>query len=57
MFALYSMARENEGEMGGLRAAYYLVIFPAGMFLAQVYTEGLFVGLSFGALTLAQKKQ
>jgi Gpi18-like mannosyltransferase len=57
MFALYSMARENEGEMGGLRAAYYLVIFPAGMFLAQVYTEGLFVGLSFGALALAQKKK
>jgi hypothetical protein len=57
MFALYSMARENDGEKGGLRAAYYLVIFPAGMFLAQVYTEGLFVGLSFGALALAQKKQ
>lgn len=56
MFALYSMAHENEGELGGLRAAYYLVIFPAGMFLAQVYTEGLFVGLSFGALALAQKK-
>lgn len=57
MFALYSMARDREGEMGGLRAAYYLVIFPAGMFLAQVYTEGLFVGLSFGALALARKRQ
>lgn len=57
MFALYSMACENDGEMGGLRAAFYLVIFPAGMFLAQVYTEGLFLGLSFGALALAQKKR
>jgi hypothetical protein len=56
MFALYFMARENEGDLDGLRAAYYLVIFPAGMFLAQVYTEGFFVGLSFGALALAQKK-
>ncbi len=57
MFALYSMARDNEGEMGGVRAAFYLLIFPAGMFLAQVYTEGLFVGLSFGALALARKKK
>jgi hypothetical protein len=57
MFALYSMARESEGELGGVRAAFYLVIFPAGMFLAQVYTEGLFIGLSFGALALAQKKK
>jgi hypothetical protein len=57
MFALYSMARENDGEMGGVRAAFYLLIFPAGMFLAQVYTEGLFVGLSFGALALARKKK
>ncbi len=57
MFALYSMAKEREGELGGVRAAFYLLIFPAGMFLAQVYTEGLFVGLSFGALALAQKKK
>jgi hypothetical protein len=57
MFALYSMARESEEEMSGLRAAFYLLIFPAGMFLAQVYTEGLFLGLSFGALAMAQKKK
>ncbi len=57
MFALYSMTSEDEGEMGGVRAAFYLVIFPAGMFLAQVYTEGLFLGLSFGTLALAQKKK
>jgi hypothetical protein len=57
MFALYSMAREKEGESDGVRAAFYLLIFPAGMFLAQVYTEGLFLGLSFGTLALAQKKK
>ncbi len=57
MLALYSLARERDGEGGGLRAAFYLVIFPAGMFLAQVYTEGLFLGLSFGALALASRKK
>jgi hypothetical protein len=55
MFALYDMAGEHEGEAGGVRAAFYLLIFPAGMFLAQVYTEGLFLGLSFGALALARR--
>lgn len=57
MLALYSLARERQEEPGGIRAAFYLVIFPAGMFLAQVYTEGLFLGLSFGALALARKKK
>jgi Gpi18-like mannosyltransferase len=57
MAALYSMAWQSEGEMGGVRAAFYLLIFPAGMFLAQVYTEGLFLGLSFGTIALAQNKK
>ncbi len=57
MVALYSIARETEGEQGGVRAAFYLLIFPAGIFLAQVYTEGLFLGLSFGALALARNKK
>ncbi|MBW1804022.1 MAG: hypothetical protein JRJ85_25225, partial [Deltaproteobacteria bacterium] len=49
MLALYDLGRDELGESGGLRAAFYLLIWPAGMFLAQVYTEGLFLGLSFGA--------
>ncbi len=57
MLALYDMARDAEGESGGVRAAFYLLIFPAAMFLAQVYTEGLFLGLSFGALALARRKR
>jgi Gpi18-like mannosyltransferase len=57
MFALHDMARDSEGEAGGIRAAFYLLIFPAAMFLAQVYTEGLFLGLSFGALALARRKR
>ncbi len=43
----------TEGD--GLRAAFYLLIFPTGFFLAQVYTEGLFTGLAFGSLALARR--
>jgi hypothetical protein len=57
MIALYDLARTEMGESTGLRAAFYLLIWPAGMFLAQVYTEGLFLGLSFGALTLARRRR
>ena len=56
MLALYDMAHEELGETGGLRAAFYLLIFPAGFFLAMVYTEGLFVGLAFGALALIKRQ-
>jgi hypothetical protein len=52
MVALYDLARARLGDEGGLRAAFYLLIFPSSFFLAQVYTEGLFIGLAFGALAL-----
>jgi hypothetical protein len=55
--ALHSLAWDKFGEQGALRPAFYLLVFPTGMFLAQVYTEGLFVGLAFGSLAfLARKK-
>ena len=57
MLALYDLAHEELGEAGGMRAAFYLLIFPAGFFLAMVYTEGLFVGLAFGALALIKRQQ
>jgi len=55
MFALYELAKNELGEEGGLRAAFYLIIFPSGFFLAQVYTEGLFVGLAFTSLALLRR--
>lgn len=55
MLALYQLAKDELGEDGGLRAAFYLVIFPSGFFLAQVYTEGLFVGLAFWSLLMARR--
>jgi hypothetical protein len=39
MIALYDLARAEMGESTGLRAAFYLLIWPAGMFPAQVYTK------------------
>jgi hypothetical protein len=57
MLALYQLAKDELGEEGGLRAAFYLVIFPSGFFLAQVYTEGLFIGLAFWSLLMARRKR
>lgn len=56
MLALYDLTRHSLGEAGALRAAYYLIIFPTGFFLIQVYTEGLFVGLAFGCLAMLKRK-
>ncbi len=57
MFALYDMTKDSLGEEGGLRAAFYLIIFPTGFFLVQVYTEGVFVGLVFGCLAMLRRRQ
>jgi hypothetical protein len=57
LLALADLARPWLEESGGLRAAFYLLIFPTGFFLAQVYTEGLFVGLAFSSLALIQRKK
>jgi hypothetical protein len=55
MLALYDMTRDSLGEDGAMRAAFYLLIFPTGFFLVQVYTEGLFVGLAFGCLAMLRR--
>jgi hypothetical protein len=56
MVALYDLVKDELGGEGGLRAAFYLIAFPSGFFLAQVYTEGLFVGLAFSCLALIRRK-
>src|SRR5688572_3889104 len=56
MLALFDLSRESIGEDGALRAAFYLIIFPTGFFLIQVYTEGLFIGLAFGCLAMLQRQ-
>jgi hypothetical protein len=57
MIALYSIAREHLRAPAAVFAAYSLLIFPSGFFLAQVYTEGLFIGLAFGCLALVRRRQ
>ena len=57
MFALYDLTRDELEESGALRAAFYLLIFPSGFFLAHVYTEGLFGGLAFGSLAFLRRRQ
>jgi hypothetical protein len=57
MLALFDLSRERLGEEGALRAAFYLIIFPTGFFLIQVYTEGLFVGLAFACLAMLKRRQ
>jgi len=56
MFALYDLTYDSLQADGALRAAFYLIIFPTGFFLVQVYTEGLFVGLAFGCLAMLKRK-
>lgn len=56
MLALYDLTRDSLGEEGALRAAFYLIVFPTGFFLIQVYTEGLFVGLAFACLAMLKRK-
>ncbi len=57
MFSIYDLTRAELGDEGGLRAAFYMLIFPTGFFLAQVYTEGLFIGLALGSLMLIYHKR
>jgi hypothetical protein len=56
MLALYDLTRDLLGEEGALRAVFYLIIFPTGFFLLQVYSEGLFVGLAFACLAMVKRK-
>ena len=58
MLALYDLTREDKalGEDGGMRAVFYLLIFPTSFYFVQVYTEGLFVGLAFTCLAMLKRK-
>ncbi|MEM7331776.1 MAG: mannosyltransferase family protein [Chloroflexota bacterium] len=57
MVALYDMTAQDFGEDTAFRAVFYLLIFPTSFFFAQIYTEGLFIGLAFTSLALMRRKQ
>ena len=55
MLALWDMSRPYFEEEDAYRAVFYALIFPTAFFFAMVYTEGLFIGLAFGALALSKR--
>jgi Mannosyltransferase (PIG-V) len=55
--ALFSIAQRRLGDGAGIRAAFYLLVFPTGFFLAQVYTEAFFLALSLGCLALLDERR
>lgn len=57
MLAIADLARAQDETGGDLRAAFYLAVWPAAVFLAQVYSEALFLALSFGALALLRRER
>jgi len=56
MLALYDLTYEALGDDGGMRAVFYLLIFPTSFFFVQVYSEGLFAGLAFSSLAMVKRK-
>lgn len=57
IIALYDLANFYlQDANASLRAVVYLLVFPSSFFLAQVYTEGLFIGLAFTSLALIRRK-
>ncbi len=57
MIALWDLTRELFDEEYAYRAVFYMLIFPTAFFFAQIYTEGMFIGLAFSALALSCRKQ
>ncbi len=57
MFALWDLTRDLFDEESAWRTVFYMLIFPSAFFFAQIYTEGLFVGLAFSSLALTKRKQ
>jgi hypothetical protein len=55
--AMFSVARHRLGDSGGIRAGVFLLVFPTGFFLAQVYTEALFLALALGTLAMLAERR
>lgn len=54
LLALWNMTRPYFQEEDSYRSVFYTLIFPTAFFFVMVYTEGLFIGLAFGALALSK---
>lgn len=56
ILALYDVTKDYFDEDGVIRTTFYMLIFPTSFFFAQIYTEGLFIGLAFWSLALMKRK-
>lgn len=54
---LYELARTDDREQAGFRAAAFFIVFPTAYFLMVGYTEALFCALTFGAVLLIRRQQ
>jgi hypothetical protein len=57
MLALWELTRDLFEEETAYRAVFYMLVFPSAFFFAQVYTEGLFIGLAFWCLVFIKRGQ
>ncbi len=57
LIAVVALFLPSLEEEGALRAGFYFLIFPSAFFITQVYSEGLFLGLSLGALALMRARK
>jgi hypothetical protein len=55
--ALFLLVNGDGENRKAWKTAFYLLIFPSSFFLAQVYTEGLFLGLVFACFALVKYKK
>jgi hypothetical protein len=55
LLALWDMTRPYFEEEAAYRTVFYALSFPTAFFFTMVYTEGLFIGLAFGALALSKR--
>lgn len=55
LLALWELTCSHFEQEAAYRAVFYALIFPTAFFFAMVYTEGLFIGLAFGALALSKR--
>lgn len=56
LLALYELVKDELGDEGGIRTAFYLLVFPTSFFLATVFTESFFLALALGCMALLKRQ-
>ncbi|NLE51006.1 MAG: hypothetical protein GX613_06320 [Chloroflexi bacterium] len=55
--AMYALAWDRRGADAAWRAAFYLLVFPSALYMAQVYTEATYLALSLGMLAALYRRR